>query len=314
MGRCCIARIALSESVRMFLRYSTLALLLLLAESSAAFQMVAVPVIDESDAPQVRALLDQAWASEVGRGVRPNVFLASALYGQAGKLGSAEGYYRAGRIRLLLVRSEANLMATACLFSAASQLGHHAAQTELDRLAHRIMISAVACNQDYTQLNLLTHFDLEGYITGLPVSRQKIVRIITKLAPRYGIDPHLALAVATVESNLDPWAVSPKQAMGVMQLIPATADRFNVKNPFDAEQNIRGGLSYLRWLQQYFSGDTVRILAAYNAGEKAVDQYGGIPPYQETVMYVARVLSFSGRSLSLLPPTAAGARAESKYE
>ena len=158
----------------------------------------------------------------------------------------------------------------------------------------------------------MAYFDLDRYVTGLPLPRQKIVRLIRALAPRYGVDPRLALAVATVESNLDPWAVSPKQAIGIMQLIPATAERFNVKKPFDPEQNIRGGLAYLRWLHQYFAGDTVRILAAYNAGEKAVDRYRGIPPYGETLMYVARVLSFSGRSLAALPPTAAGGPAESK--
>ncbi len=85
-------------------------------------------------------------------------------------------------------------------------------------------------------------------------------------------------------------------AMGVMQLIPATAERFNVRQPFDAEQNIRGGLAYLRWLHQYFGGDIVRIVAAYNAGEGAVTRHNGVPPYRETQTYVVRVLSFAGRS------------------
>ena len=85
--------------------------------------------------------------------------------------------------------------------------------------------------------------------------------------------------------------------MGVMQLIPATAERFNVRQPFNAEQNIHGGLAYLRWLKTYYAGDTVRVLAAYNAGEKAVDRYGGIPPYQETLAYVARVMGYSGRNI-----------------
>jgi len=88
-----------------------------------------------------------------------------------------------------------------------------------------------------------------------------------------------------------------------MQLIPETAARFNVKRPFDAEQNIRGGLAYLRWLLRYYGGDVVRAVAAYNAGEGAVDRYGGVPPYLETEFYVSRVLGFSG-----LLPGASGRR------
>lgn len=270
------------------------------------------PVADDDDAPQVKALLDQAWASEVGRGIGRNVLLASALYGQAGRLGSAEGYYRAGRIQMSLGSSEVHLASAACLFSAASQLGHHAAQTELDRFAGQIHLPTLSCDEEHDFATQLVYFDLERYLTGLPLPRQKVIGLIRRLAPLYGVDVRLALAVATVESNFDSWALSPKQAMGVMQLIPATAERFNVKKPFDAEQNIRGGLAYLRWLHRYFAGDTVRVVAAYNAGEKAVDRYGGVPPYEETVMYVARVLSFAGRNLAALPPTATGRAARAK--
>jgi uncharacterized membrane protein YdfJ with MMPL/SSD domain len=74
-----------------------------------------------------------------------------------------------------------------------------------------------------------------------------------------------------------------------MQLIPATAERFNVRQPFNAEQNIHGGLAYLRWLKTYYAGDTVRVLAAYNAGEGAVERHGGLPPFAETVDYVRKV-------------------------
>lgn len=270
------------------------------------------PISDGGDAPQVRALLMQAWASEVGRGVRKNPWLAVSLYGQAGKLGSAEGYYRAGRIHRTFDGSEENLKTAACFFSAASVLGHHQSQWELDRLEERVSLSTMSCSGNYAPLSVIAYFDLDRYVSGLSLPRQKIVGLIRTLAPLYGVDPRLALAVATVESNLDPLAVSPKQAMGVMQLIPETAERFNVRKPFDPEQNIRGGLSYLRWLHRYFAGDTSRIVAAYNAGEKAVDRYGGIPPYDETVMYVARVLAFSGRDISVLPPTGAGSRKSSK--
>lgn len=273
---------------------------------SAAGGLAAAPAIDDHDAPQIRALLAQAWAAESGIGLRRNILVASALYGQAGKLGSAEGYFRAGLIQLTLGRSDVQRQFAACLFSAASLLGHLAASEELDRLHLSSGISGRDCGESEDALSHLAQFDLDRYVTGLPPKRQRIVALIRRLAPVYGVAVKLALAVATVESNLDPWAVSPKQAMGVMQLIPATAARFNVRKPFDAEQNIRGGLAYLRWLLRYYGGDVVRAVAAYNAGEGAVDRYGGVPPYQETEFYVSRVLSFSG--LLPEPPRERGRR------
>jgi soluble lytic murein transglycosylase-like protein len=110
------------------------------------------------------------------------------------------------------------------------------------------------------------------------------------LAPRYAIDPRLALSVIEVESNFEPRALSARNARGLMQLIPETAVRFNVANTFDVRDNLRGGLSYLRWLLAYYQGRVPLAVAAYNAGEAAVDKYGGIPPYPETREYVRRVL------------------------
>ena len=97
-----------------------------------------------------------------------------------------------------------------------------------------------------------------------------------------------------VESNFAADAVSDKGAAGLMQLMPQTADRFNVERVHDVSENVRGGLAYLRWLLAYYQGDVRLAVAAYNAGEKAVDKYGGIPPYPETQAYVRRVLSLYG--------------------
>ena len=121
-------------------------------------------------------------------------------------------------------------------------------------------------------------------------AKGRVARLVRKLAPRYGLDPNLVLAVIEAESNFNPRALSPKNAQGLMQLIPATAERFGVDDVWDPEQNLRGGMAYLRWLLRYFKNDVELALAAYNAGEGAVDRYEGIPPYKETRAYVSRII------------------------
>jgi soluble lytic murein transglycosylase-like protein len=120
--------------------------------------------------------------------------------------------------------------------------------------------------------------------------QKKVVGLVHQLAPEYGVSPRLALAVIRAESNFNPAALSNKNAQGLMQLIPDTSARFNVKKPFDPEQNLRGGLAYLRWLLAYFEGDVSLVAAAYNAGEGAVNRYRGVPPYAETQGYVKRII------------------------
>jgi soluble lytic murein transglycosylase-like protein len=116
--------------------------------------------------------------------------------------------------------------------------------------------------------------------------------IITKSAQKHGMDPALIKAVIKAESNFNHKAVSPKGAQGLMQLMPATASSLQVDDSFHPEKNIDGGVRYLRYLIRLFNGDLRLALAAYNAGEKAVMRYGGIPPYRETQDYVQRVLSY----------------------
>lgn len=113
---------------------------------------------------------------------------------------------------------------------------------------------------------------------------------ITRAAVRHRVDPRFADAVAKIESGYDAHAVSPKGAVGVMQLMPNSAKKLGV-NPWDYRQNIEAGVRYLRWLLERYKGDVRRTLAAYNSGTGAVELYGGIPPYQETRAYVDSVLS-----------------------
>jgi len=115
--------------------------------------------------------------------------------------------------------------------------------------------------------------------------------IITQCSTDYGIDRSLVKAVIHAESSYNPRAVSPKGARGLMQLMPGTAQELKVVNSFDPLENIRGGVKYLRFLLDTFRGDVPLALAAYNAGLSKVARYGGIPPYEETRNYVARVLS-----------------------
>jgi len=100
----------------------------------------------------------------------------------------------------------------------------------------------------------------------------------------------LIYAVIRQESGYDPYAVSHKGAKGLMQLMPATAKRFGVKDVFDPAENVQGGVKYLRQLLDRYDGDRRLALAAYNAGEGAVDRFGGVPPYRETQDYVDRIV------------------------
>jgi soluble lytic murein transglycosylase-like protein len=123
----------------------------------------------------------------------------------------------------------------------------------------------------------------------------EFAELIADASARYDLDPVLLTAVAEVESAFNPEAVSPKGARGLLQLMPQTAARFGVADPFDAAQNVDAGARYLSWLLKRFDGETSLALAGYNAGEGAVDRHHGIPPYRETERYVVKVLDRADR-------------------
>ena len=129
-------------------------------------------------------------------------------------------------------------------------------------------------------------------------------RHIQDAAAVNGVSADLVKAVIQVESEYDPYAVSSKGAQGLMQLMPFTARRFGVMDPFDARQNIFGGVQYLRFLLDLFQGDTSLALAGYNAGENNVTRYHGIPPFKETQSYVQKIqqyVSLSPRMTAYAP-------------
>lgn len=133
-----------------------------------------------------------------------------------------------------------------------------------------------------------------GLPRGVNLTRGRYADLINAIASEHDVDPDLVKAIIQAESNFDPHARSRKGAQGLMQLMPGTAGRYAVVNAYSPEENIRGGVRYLRSLHDLFPGQLHLVLAAYNAGENAILRYNGIPPYPETREYVSRVLNYYG--------------------
>lgn len=261
----------------------------------ASVALSAVPMLRAEtlvlEAPRAVAALEQGLAAEQGAGLRRNPRLAIRLYCDAAIMGSPEGFFRIGRVLLQgPVHLRDPVLANA-YFAQAAQLGHQTAPDYFDET-----LAFAPLQRDCRDLEPGggESFDIDGYLAALSPEKRRVAELIRIHAARYGVDVRIALAIALAESNLNPQAVSSKNAQGVMQLIPGTQQRFGVKDPFDAESNIKGGLAYLRWLKLRFDGDWELIAAAYNAGEGAVEKHGGIPRYRETEDYVKRVLLFAG--------------------
>ncbi len=155
--------------------------------------------------------------------------------------------------------------------------------------------------------NVPDHQDLRTYpghgpLRGLHSGRE-YRELIWKTALKHGVHPDLVYAMAAVESNFNSRAISAKGALGLMQLMPETASRFGVSDPFDPADNVLGGVRYLRYLLDMFQGDPRLALAAYNAGENVVLASKKIPDYPETRRYVTKVLQLFGAKQPYVPPT-----------
>lgn len=161
-----------------------------------------------------------------------------------------------------------------------------------------------ACSQADPALPVLAlAYDLSYRAERVPLFHTSYDKLIAAESKRYDVDASLVSALIRAESNYEPRAVSRKGARGLMQLMPATARRLSLSRPFDPASNVRAGVRYLKELLDRFDNRPELVLAAYNAGENAVESYGGVPPYRETLGYVKRILSW----WTPAPAAAAGA-------
>lgn len=141
-----------------------------------------------------------------------------------------------------------------------------------------------------------TNTDIKGSSSASPSSSRDFSAFVQEASAKYSVDPALVNAIIKAESGGNPNAVSSAGAQGLMQLMPATARGLGVSNPMNPEQNIDGGVRFLKGLLNRYGGDTQLAVAAYNAGPGAVDEYDGVPPYQETQVYVERVMGMYNTS------------------
>lgn len=234
----------------------------------------------DSVADKPISLRELARAYEHGEGVTRNPAKAVALYCEAAAEGDVEAQFNLGWMHANGRGVKRDDATAAYFFSMAAQKGDRPSANML-RFVGEPPTEPPEC------MEKALYGDMQSAKTE---QERRLIGLIKRLSPEYGVHPRLALAVARTESNLNPSARSEKNAQGIMQLIPETAERFNVKRPYDPEQNVRGGLSYLRWLLAYFEGEVPLVVAAYNAGEGAVNQYKGIPPYAETREYVSKIM------------------------
>ena len=250
---------------------------------------------DFRQAPKAMTALRQGQAAQHSG----NLQKAIALYCVAASTGNPEGYFRIGRLLATGPASVRSAKMANSYLAMAMRLGNQQASRYYNpRVGNAPMGDQCGVGMRGGQGSYFalpsTPFNVEAYLARQSPGKQKLATMLRHAAKRHQVDVRLVLAIAIAESNLESRAVSAKNAQGVMQLIPETQQRFGVTQPFDPAQNIKGGVSYLKWLDRRFDGDWVLISAAYNAGEKAVERYGGIPPYDETREYVKRVLYFAG--------------------
>ena len=239
--------------------------------------------------------VEQGVAVVRGGGPGPTPARGFAAECEAAEAGDAQAAYRVARRYLFGVGVRKDRRVGTAWLRAAASRGHAEAQKLVRYVPGRMGRIRPYCRPG------------GGAPRGPVVPPPEIVKMVKDMAPGYGLDPDLVLAVVQVESAYRTDAVSPKEAAGLMQLIPDTAERFAVRDVFDPEDNLRGGMKYLRWLLAYFRGDVTLAMAGYNAGERAVDRFRGVPPYEETRSYVQLIRRLYPKTEHPFDPAAADA-------
>jgi Transglycosylase SLT domain/Sel1 repeat len=255
---------------------------------------------------EISNLLMEAARYEHGEGIPKDAKIAQSIYCKAIAMGSSDALVRLGWMYANGRGVPRDDGVAAGLFKSAAQAGHSMG----DRLTTVIRsdnpkpspcpAGSKKLMVDSNKLGAQKNSAAVGPVIKLGVpaefrqpmsssDQRKLMQSILKMSSQFHLDPRLVMAVIQQESSFDPNARSPKNAQGLMQLIPETAERFAVKDPFDPLENVRGGMAYLRWLLSYFRGDVTLVLAGYNAGEGTVDKYKGVPPFAETLAYVQRI-------------------------
>ena len=274
----------------------------MLSQLVYAYTQTELEVFD-NEPPIIKDLLERASGLLLKDGVgdersQDSAWQAANLYCEAARYGSAEGVYRLGMLYAFGRGVPQNRDYAANLFGIAATHGHFEAQKMLETVAIETTDTPICVLEAVApeRASVLALGDTNGSqaidarIATLPKNKRWVLDLVSTIASWHKVDPKLVLSIITAESNFKVNAKSNADAHGLMQLIPATADRFNVKNAYNASQNIKGGVKYLRWLLSYFRGDVTLAVAAYNAGEGAVDKYKGVPPYKETRGYVKKVM------------------------
>lgn len=267
---------------------------------AAALLLPACPLKAVQIDPEPVGIRQMAVVYEHGRGVRQDLKKAYTLYCKAALMGDALAAYNIGFMHFNGRGVPRSAGLAVYWYRKAAQAGDGFSRRMVLRFRDIVPVEDRGCQPEPPPPAP------SPKLAAIPKpnnpNREIVADWVNQIAPAYSIDPALVMAVIQAESAYNPGALSPKNAQGLMQLIPATAQRFGVKDPWNPLENIKGGVAYLSWLLRHFDGKVEWAVAAYNAGENAVDRHQGVPPYHETQAYVKKILAQYPKTTHPIPP------------